>query len=346
MNKPKPILELYSIPSDRDTTSKASELPTDLRWLRVSEFFNAKALAPNTKKAYSLELERFVNWTDKTWNNINSRDIANYKCYLESCATGSGIRQLSPATVALAITALKSFFKWMVASYYINENPCAAVTIPPQKKPQPQHLEDSEVEALYEALLYRGEMQVRDRAILAVLEHGLRAEEVSQLNISDYDGERVKIRQAKHDSTGSVPLSPESSTAVDSYLKALRQENKTVSPGSPLFLSHSPKPKLNSQRLGYDGIYKMVRVLGRIACGMLIHEWFGRHELPSSLDETQTQQMLSFLAANNPSLFPQWALAYLPPQLKTKAQRLLAVHPHQLRHTFATRLVLMGIDSY
>ena len=76
MNKPKPILEFYSIPGDRDTTSKASELPTDLRWLRVSEFFNAKALAPNTKKAYSLELKRFFDWTDKTWNNINSRRSA------------------------------------------------------------------------------------------------------------------------------------------------------------------------------------------------------------------------------------------------------------------------------
>ena len=346
MNKPKPTLEFYSIPGDRDTTSKASELPTDLRWLRVSEFFNAKALAPNTKKAYSLELERFFDWTDKTWNNINSRDIANYKCYLESCATNSGMSTRSPATVALAITALKSFFKWMVASYYINENPCAAVTIPQGKKPQPQHLEDSEVEALYEALLYRGEMQLRDRAILAVLEHGLRAEEVSQLNISDYDGERVTIRQAKHDSTGSVPLSPESSTALDSYLSALRQENKTLSPDSPLFLSHSPKPKLKAQRLGYDGIYKMVRDLGHIACGMLIMEWFGRHELPNSVNQSQSEQMLSFLVGNDPSNFPEWALTHLPLQLKIKAQRLSAVHPHQLRHTFATRLVLMGIDSY
>lgn len=245
------------------------------------------------------------------------------------------------------MTALKSFFKWMELSYYINENPTAAVTIPPPKKPQPQHLEDAEVEALYEALQYRVEMQLRDRAILAVLEHGLRAEEVSQLNVSDYDGERVTIRQAKHDSTGRVPLSPQSSLAVDCYLEQRQeQENRTLEPDAPLFLSHSPKPKLKAKRLGYDGIYKMVRSLGRIACGMLILEWFGRHELPTCISQSQSQQMLSFLADGNPFNFPQWALTHLPPQLKTKAQRLSTVHPHQLRHTFATRLVLMGIDSY
>lgn len=90
-------------------------------------------------------------------------------------------------------------------------------------------------------------MQLRDQAILAVLEHGLRAEEVSQLNISDYDGERVTIRQAKHDSTGRVPLSPQSSLALDYYLEQRRQENKTLEPMQALFVSHSPKLKLKAK---------------------------------------------------------------------------------------------------
>ncbi len=295
MSKPKPILEFYSIPGGRNTAtppSESTQTATDFRWLRVEEFFQAKAIAPNTKKAYERELRRFIRWTDKAWYDINSRDIANYKRYLEELKNDKGKPQLSPATVAAALTTLKSFFKWLVTSHYINANPTVAVSIPPQKKPQPQHLEDDEVEALYDALEYRGEMQLRDRAILAVLEHGLRADEVSQLNLGDYDGERVYIRQAKHDSTGWVPLSCAAAAAVDSYLEQRRQQgDKLDEPVAPLFLSHSPKPKFKGQRLGYDGIYKMIRELGELA-------------------------------------------------------GVAQCHPHRLRHTFATRLVLMGIDSY
>ncbi len=295
MSKPKPILEFYSIPGGGNTATSPREptqTPTDFRWLRVEEFLTAKAIAPNTKKAYERELRRLTKWTDKAWYDINSRDIANYKRYLEQLQDSKGKSQLSPATVAAALTTLKSFFKWLVTSHYISENPTVAVSIPPQKKPQPQHLEDEEVEALYDALEYRGEMLRRDTAILAVLEHGLRADEVSQLNLGDYDRERVYIRQAKHDSTGWVPLSDAAAAAVNSYLEQRRQQGEKLDdPATPLFLSHSPKPKLKGQRLGYDGIYKMIRELGELA-------------------------------------------------------GVAECHPHRLRHTFATRLVLMGIDSY
>ncbi|MEI2577298.1 hypothetical protein [Scytonema sp. PRP1] len=34
--------------------------PTDLRWLRVEEYFQARSLADNTQKAYRRELKRFL----------------------------------------------------------------------------------------------------------------------------------------------------------------------------------------------------------------------------------------------------------------------------------------------
>ena len=55
-------------------------------------------------------------------------------------------------------------------------------------------------------LEHRGESQSRDTELLAVLSHGLRASEVLGLNVGDYDGVRLTIREAKDDSTGTVPI--------------------------------------------------------------------------------------------------------------------------------------------
>lgn len=109
-NKPKPILEFHKIGSDRASSSQPIQPPRDLRWLRVEEFFLAKTMVSNTKKAYERELRRFVGWTDKAWNDITGRDVANYKHYLETCATDSGKPQRSQSSVAVTMTALKSNF--------------------------------------------------------------------------------------------------------------------------------------------------------------------------------------------------------------------------------------------
>ncbi len=72
-NKPKPILEFHKRKSGRASNEQPVQPPRDLRWLRVEEFFHARTIAPNTKKAYERELKRFVDWTDKAWNDITGR---------------------------------------------------------------------------------------------------------------------------------------------------------------------------------------------------------------------------------------------------------------------------------
>lgn len=302
--KPKPILKFYSIIEGDDSPTEALRAcpapsaqhqnisPKNIRQQWVDDFFKARNLALKTEKEYRRELEGFLEWTSKPLTEIRGRDIGNYKYHLETLTDAQGRRLRAAASVGVAMTALKSWFKWLVVSECIESNPTVIVTNPPQKKPDPKHLEEVQIAALYAELAKQGEARVRDTAILAVLEHGLRAEEVSRLNLGDYDGTRVYIREAKRDSTGWVPLAKEASQALDAYLEERRQQGELLSnPDAPLFCSHSFKQTLKGMHLGYDGIYKLVRQLGE------------RAGIPDC-------------------------------------------HPHRLRHTFATRLVLMGIDSY
>lgn len=259
----------------------------DLRSARVEEFFRARELALNTRKAYEGELRRFLAWTEKSWHEVTHRDLDRYKEYLQTQPTARGGKPTA-ATVNRALAALQSFFKWLTAKDYIPRNPTLTLEKPKADPQVPKELKAAEVEALYSALDYRGETETRDRALLAILEHGLRASEVSALNVGDYDGTQLQILKAKAGSEGTVPLLSGARQAINGYLNWRVGQDIATDRDAPLFLSASSNSKGN--RLGYWGIYKMIGDLAAIA---------GIQEC----------------------------------------------HPHRLRHTFATKLVLKGMDT-
>ncbi|NJR48205.1 MAG: tyrosine-type recombinase/integrase [Leptolyngbyaceae cyanobacterium CSU_1_3] len=296
--------------------------PTDLRWLRVEEYFQARSLADNTQKAYRRELKRFLTWTDRAWSDLTPRQIAQFKAYLQG-------QNLSANSVNRALTALMSFFDWFRAAYpeQIAHDPTTAVEMEQVPLPPARDLSEIEVAALYLALEERGETEVRDRALFAVLSHGLRAEEVVNLNVEDYDGARLTIREAKDDSTGTVPLSRQAREQVNTYLVQRRSAEGDLLPNAPLFLSCGRNRSGN--RLGYQGLYYVVKSLGKIAA----------EQAQLALERRQRIEQ-GELEPDPQNRWGQFNEAELK-QILT----LVNVHPHQLRHTFATGLLLRGVES-
>ena len=260
---------------------------TEIGWQRVEEFLQVRELAENSKKAYERQLRQFYEWVQKPWQVVTHRDVDRYKLHLKALPSKRG-GFLSPATINQSLNALRSFFKWLTVKDYISRNP--TLTIEPLRVPPklPQDLDEKDVDLLSDALVYRGEMEVRDRAILHALAHGLRASEVSALDIQNYDGKRLDVQDAKWGSDGKVPLKPAAIAAIDSYLGWRVRQGIPTKPDSPLFISLSNNSK--GKRLGYRGIYNLVKDLA-------------------------------------------------------EASGLENVHPHRLRHTCATLLVLGGMDT-
>lgn len=261
-----------------------SSLPTDLRKVRVEEFLKARSFSANSQKAYRRELYRFLTWTDKPISQITPRHITQYKEYLQSFLADSSVNR--------ALAALKSFFGWFKEAYgdALSDDPSKTVSLNRLPSPPARDLSDLEVAALQEAVLQRPlATLLRDTAIVYVLLHGLRAGEVAALNLGDYDGIRLYIRKGKDDSSGTVPLNQAARGALNSYLQERRAQGERFSPKNPLFLSHSPIRGV-SPRLGYQGIYYLIKELGQAA-------------------------------------------------------EIVDLTPHRLRHTYATKLLLKGMDS-
>jgi integrase/recombinase XerD len=289
MAKPDPIPSFIEITSSALEAKTTVAVPTNgLDW--VDQFLSDREIRPNTKRAYLRHLRQFQIWMEyKHWPDVTEADITRYKLYLKNKSGNTADNPgLSPASINQVLATLQSFFKWLATKRYIILNPTLTVE---RAKADPIEVKDidvSIVQKLAKGLSFRGEMYFRDTAIFELLKHGLRAEEVSSLNVSDYGDRTVKIADAKWGSDGTVPLAPDACQAIESYLGWCIQQGFNTSAQAPLFKSLSNRSY--GKRMAYRGIYNLIRDLSELA-GL---------EKP--------------------------------------------IHPHQLRHTFGTQLLLEGVD--
>lgn len=289
-----PAITLLSVSTEAPAAiiaAASKDKPTDLRSRIIEDFLRARSLSIHTRRAYKSDLKQFLGWTDRPLAEITPRQFGQYKEYLTKLTyldPKGKTNKHTKSTINRALATVKSFFRWLNTTEQIERNPTVGVSLEKLPLGEAKDLSADQAAALRQALAQRGETQVRDRALLAVISHGLRASEVCALNVGDYDGTRLWIRVAKDDSTGTVPLCREARIQLDAYLKWRQGQGGTMAGAAPLFLSHSRNN--TGERLTYQGIYYLIKQLGEVA-----------------------------------------GIANL--------------HPHQFRHTFATALLLQGVDS-
>ena len=155
--------------------------------------------------------------------------------------------------------------------------PTDAIDLERQEEPQAAHIEAEELGELWAVLELEEKTRVRDRAIIAVLSHGLRASEASALNVEHWNGKILTVHRSKGQNVSEVPLSREARQHLEAYLMWRRQQGGMFEPRveSPMFLCQDPKNA--GQRLGYQGLHKMVKRLGAIAGLENLHPHRFRH---------------------------------------------------------------------
>ncbi|NJM68340.1 MAG: tyrosine-type recombinase/integrase [Acaryochloris sp. RU_4_1] len=261
------------------------ELVKTSRLQKIEMFLQAKSFAENTCCAYRRQLTAFIDWVGKDWERVELADLTRYQQELEG-------RSLKKTSKAAALIAIKSLYSWLKKSGQLAVNPSDGITIPVIEVGESKHLEPDEVARLFAALDGR-KTERRDRAILLLwFNAGLRAEEVTKLNVGDYNNVEVTVREAKHGSSGVVPTDDETHAAIVTYLVQRTNENGgMLSEDDPLFVSCSHRSF--GKRLSYEGVYKILKKIAAAAGLENVHPHRGRHTFSSSLLENGVDAYLA-----------------------------------------------------
>ena len=248
-----------------------------------------KGLAGNTVQSYARDVRKLV-------DHLKARKVALHRVTEETVVGfihGESQAGLSARSLARLISALRSFFRFLVLSGFVKTDATAQLTTPSTWLALPKFLTVAEAEALLQAPDEKKPQGVRDRAMLEVLYgSGLRVSELAALKVAEINLEDgFLVCRGKGGKERIVPLGRSSGRAVRRYLAEVRPR---LDPGGreELFLSRRGRPFTR------QGVWKLLRqhavtagLAARISPHVLRHS-FATHLLERGADLRSVQLML------------------------------------------------------
>jgi len=239
--------------------------------------------SPHTVKAYGRDLREFAAFCDRyyggpwTWGGVDRLAVRGFLGAQQQ-------RGLAKRSSARALSALRTFFRFLNTTQGIEVNPARATRTPKLERKLPTYLNRAEIEVLFaEAEARAAEGGFREARDLAMLElfysTGMRLGELAGLNDADLDlvSDQVKVR-GKGKKERIVPVGRKAIAAVRAYLR-IRGENRA------LFINR------RGQRITPRGVQLAVRAMIDKNVHSLRHS-FATHLLDAGADLRSVQELL------------------------------------------------------
>ena len=168
-------------------------------------------MSPNTVASYCSDIEKFLTWFDGAPDKVQPDNILDYL---------STRKMLSERSQSRMLSALRSFYNWMLVEGYLDENPCDKVDMPKLGIYLPSVLSVDEVAAIIDSVDRVDWIGMRDKAILEVLYGcGLRVSEAVGLRVSGLYLDEGFVRViGKGNKERLIPLGDMACSAVRNYL--------------------------------------------------------------------------------------------------------------------------------
>lgn len=273
----------------------------------VASLSTEKAYSQNTCRAYLHDLEEFLAFISQKrlqGGHLNGAEakVSAYRVDSLMIREFLGVlhKKNQKTTVARKLSAVRSFFRYLVKHGALQENPVDSILTPKQDKTIPVYLPVDDMFRLLDSITTDTLLGMRNRAIFETLYScGLRVSEIAGMNLSDVDfGAGVVRVFGKGNKERIVPVGQKAGDAVRAYRDRLKSESgaKTgkvrLDKDGPLFLNK------NYGRLTARSI---ARILDKtaLACGIAtpvsphaLRHSFATHLLDAGADLRVVQELL------------------------------------------------------
>jgi integrase/recombinase XerC len=181
---------------------------------------NERGASSHTLRAYERELHGFASWAAKRGEaglTVQSIEHTDIRAYLGTLYE----RGLSKASAARALAAIRSWFKWLARTGYIDQNAASLVSTPRLPKHLPRVPSIEQMNQVVDSVDEEAaSWPARDRAIMELLYGcGIRNAELTGLNLDDihWANEAILVR-GKGQKQRYVPLGDAAAEALRVYM--------------------------------------------------------------------------------------------------------------------------------
>jgi integrase/recombinase XerC len=286
---------------DRTTVERAVD-----RFLRTLGQRNA---SKHTQKAYAADLDKFADYVGQSpWRRIDHLTIRGFLSHLYDA-------DLEKVSVARALAAVRSLYRWLAQEGIVEQNPAALVSTPrlPKKLPRVPTVEEMNT-------ILDGDMPEiaafaeRDRLMFELLYGcGIRNSEMVGINVHDIRlSDEVILIRGKGKKERYVPFGDAVKAALATYLPA-RQEVLTVKKrNTSVLLVNMRGSGMTTRSVGR--IIKKIAVAKGLSPDVHPHTLrhaFGTHMLEEGADLRAIQEMLGHERLSTTQRYTQLSMKHV-----------------------------------
>ncbi|GHU01718.1 tyrosine recombinase XerD [Spirochaetia bacterium] len=242
-----------------------------------------------TAETYGLEIRRFLEWLAAENLAVETAAMPELSRYLDMRRTTGHIDSRSAAK---AISALRSFFRFVVDENIRPDNPAALLEIPRRGLHLPVTMSREKVDALFNMADVKTPLGIRDRCIWELIySSGLRISEAVSLNLQDlFVDEAVARVRGKGSRERLVVFGPDAAFWIKRYLNDSRPALAGRVRSAAFFIGRS------GRRLSRKGIWKNYSRLAALGgTGSKLHTLrhsFATEMLAGGADLRSVQELL------------------------------------------------------